>query len=290
MVDGILVTLPDESVLEAHETCASAGVKIVAFNSGMDLAMSAGYLYFGTNETRSGYEAGVALASVNGTDKYCFVNHSPGVDAITDRWEGMYAGIVGTVEEYRIMEAVVDIGNCDAWTDVVYDTCRDINGTDDWSTVGLYVAGANHDCALDFLRDHAGASMAFSDVSEYAYDGLRDDGLNVLFVIDQQSYLQGYMPFSYLTLAVTNDQMIIGNDVIMTGPRLIVKPPATSDVEGCAIAIADYAVCDDPVVAAIPPPAPASHSAGKVADDMYRIVLAVGCVAMSIMGGYELAD
>jgi ABC-type sugar transport system substrate-binding protein len=44
-VDGVLVTLPDPSVLEALETCDKNGIPVVAFNAGIDLAKSAGYLF-----------------------------------------------------------------------------------------------------------------------------------------------------------------------------------------------------------------------------------------------------
>lgn len=307
MVDGILVTIPDESMLVPLETCASAGVRIMAFNAGMEYAMRAKIPFLGINETLAGYEAGYALASINATDKYCFVNHSPGTKALTDRWEGMYAGILDAVDTYRIWEAIVDVGDCESWNDVVYDTCRDdVNGTEDWSTVGLYVAGANHDCALDFLRDRApGAHVVFSDASEYAYDGLRDGTLDVLFVIDQQAYLQGYMPFPFLTLSVTNDQMILignDNDVILTGPRLITDPPpppittntSGDDGEGgCTMSggstVPDYAVCEDDVASAgnraPSTPAAASRSTGTVVYDVHLhcIVLIIGCIIVSII-------
>ena len=155
----------------------------------------------------------------------------------------------------------------------------------------------------------------FSDVSEYMYEGMRD-GLNILFGIDQQAYLQGYLPFSFLTLAVTNGQ-VVGNDVIETGPRLVTEPPAAG---AAACAANGYAVCGDeggggaaPATAvdlgdgettdapsdgggstsADPPPPtpPASRSLMRQSTDgLHQVVLAAGGLAMAIVGGYVLAN
>ncbi|KAL3772361.1 hypothetical protein ACHAW5_010363 [Stephanodiscus triporus] len=286
-VDGVLVTLPDPSVLEALETCDENGIPVVAFNAGIDLAKSAGYLFFGQNATDAGYEAGSALASINGTEKFCCINHAPGVDTLIKRCEGMVSGISSTVETYRIFEVVVGLGNCTAWTETVHDMCR--NGDDgNWSTVGLFVAGANHDCAVEFLREYPDAHAAFSDVSEYMYDGVRD-GLNILFGIDQQAYLQGYLPFSFLTLAVTNGQ-VVGNDVIMTGPHLVTAPP-DANAEECAANA--YAVCDDEGDHAAPIStdfSPASRSLRRSFDGFHQVVIAAGGFAVAIVGGYVLAN
>jgi ABC-type sugar transport system substrate-binding protein len=311
IVDGILVTLPDQTILDALEHCTTAGVRIATFNAGIDLAKSGGHQYFGQSEYDAGYEAGSALASINGTQKFCFVNHAPGIIALTKRWEGMNSGIADTVETYRILEAVVDLGNCTSWKETVHDMCR--NGdSGNWSTVGLYVGGEpNHECAIEFLNEYPETYAAFSDVSEYMYDGMRDGGLNILFGIDQQAYLQGYLPFSFLTLAVTNGQLV-GNDVIETGPHLVTVPP---DASAGACAAAGYAVCGDEeedeeegAATAVslggdgetaetdsppppPPTPPASRSLMKQSTDgLHQVVLAVGGLAMAIVGGYVLAN
>ncbi len=103
------------------------------------------------------------------------------------------------------------------------------------------------------------------------------------------------MPFSFLTLAVTNGQ-VVGNDVIKTGPRLVTEPP-TASAEECAAN--DYAVCDDDdddggaesssPTEIPPPPTPASRSLRQVADDLQQIVLGASGVAMAIVGGYVLS-
>lgn len=66
-------------------------------------------------------------------------------------------------------------------------------------------------------------------------------GLNIKFGVDHQKYLQSYLPFSHLTLAVTNGQ-VVQNTIIETGPNLIREAPS-HDATDCAEN--DYEVCND---------------------------------------------
>ena len=141
----------------------------------------------------------------------------------------------------------VDPNDCSSFTANIVDQCsppEGEEGSSDWSTVGLYLAGqANHKCGIEFLKEHPEVIATASDVSVELYEGMADNnsGLHILFGIDHQSYLQGYLPFSLLTLAVTNNQAIM-NSKIETGPALVYGSPSEVD----SICKANYhTVCDD---------------------------------------------
>lgn len=71
---------------------------------------------------------------------------------------------------------------------------------------------------MEFLKENPDAYAGASGVSDLLFNGV-DEGLNLLFGFEQQSFLQGYLPISTLTLVVTNKQ-VIGNEIIETGPSL----------------------------------------------------------------------
>ena len=70
--------------------------------------------------------------------------------------------------------------------------------------------------------------LATFDLSPEVLEGIRDG--NILFAIDQQQYLQGYLPIVLLTLLNTNLNTI-ANDVIMTGPGFVVQDTAAQVIE-----------------------------------------------------------
>lgn len=100
--------------------------------------------------------------------------------------------------------------------------------------------GSNSFCPISFLQEHPDTYAAFTDVSQNIYDGMRA-GLKIIMAIDQQSYLQGYFPFSHLTIAAPNGQSI-GNTLLETGPRLVTEPPSDNEAECVAF---NFKVCAD---------------------------------------------
>ena len=267
IIDALLVTLPNDSILPAVLTCKEKNIKIVVFNVGVDLAERNGLLFVGQDEFEAGYVAGKGLIGSNNNNNnnntstriICCTNHSPGNSVLNKRCGGMAKSVVDNDNTYggkyyntgvnttiTSRDVSVDPNDCSSFTANIVDQCsppEGEEGSEDWSTVGLYLAGkANHKCGIEFLKEHPEVIATASDVSVELYEGMADNsGLTILFGIDHQSYLQGYLPFSLLTLAVTNNQAIM-NSKIETGPALVYGSPSEVD----SICKANYyAVCDD---------------------------------------------
>ena len=51
---------------------------------------------------------------------------------------------------------------------------------------------------------------------------------NVLFAVDQQQYLQGYLPIVFLKLYKTNANTVGGGQPVLTGPGFVDKTNATT--------------------------------------------------------------
>jgi simple sugar transport system substrate-binding protein len=59
-----------------------------------------------------------------------------------------------------------------------------------------------------------------ADVAKAVQDG------KILFAVDQQPYLQGYLPVVMLTLYKTNLNVLGGGQPVLTGPTLVTKDNA----------------------------------------------------------------
>ncbi|KAL7498231.1 hypothetical protein ACHAWT_006365 [Skeletonema menzelii] len=228
-VNAILVSLPNENIVQALQSCQANDIPVATFNAGPDIAKANDLLFYGQNETTSGFLAGYALANVVTTEKFCCANHARGVDVLAERCGGMEAG-VQSLGKGNVFDVTVDPNDCDAWENaIISGGCSPDEGKG-WETIGVYMAGmANHKCGVQFLEKYPATYADASDISLDLFAGM-EAGLNILFGSDQQSYLQGYLPFSSLTLAVTNDQ-IFENKMISTGPKLVTSPPSAHDQE-----------------------------------------------------------
>ena len=181
--NAILSTLPAENVAEALVACRDKGTPVVAFNAGQDLAKSAGVQFWGQDETQAGYEAGLGLAAVETTEKFCCVNHAPNVDVLKDRCNGFEKAVTEKGKP-NFAQAIVNFNQgCDAWNESVLAACAPDEGKD-WSTVGIF-SGSNTACPVPFIREHPAVYAAFTDTSQEVYDAM-SEGLNVLMAIDQQ--------------------------------------------------------------------------------------------------------
>ncbi len=70
--------------------------------------------------------------------------------------------------------------------------------------------------------------LATFDLSPEVLEAIRDG--EMLFAIDQQQYLQGYLPIVLLTLFNTNLNTI-ANDVVMTGPGFVTQDTAAQVIQ-----------------------------------------------------------
>jgi simple sugar transport system substrate-binding protein len=70
--------------------------------------------------------------------------------------------------------------------------------------------------------------LATFDLSPEVLEAIRDG--NMLFAIDQQQYIQGYLPIVLLTLYNTNLNTI-ANDVLMTGPGFVTQDTAAQVID-----------------------------------------------------------
>lgn len=69
------------------------------------------------------------------------------------------------------------------------------------------------------------------DFNDITHEIMKETGSNLQFVIDQQQYLQGYLPVVLITLELTTQSLLIPNilnqtsgeiEAVLTGPGFII--------------------------------------------------------------------
>ncbi len=224
--DGIVVSIPDPDALsESIQAAVDAGIPVVSMNSGSDVAAEFGLLnHVGQTEFEAGVGAGQRMGEAGVTNALC-VNQEVGNAALDERCRGFTEGLGESGGTVEVLE--VDLNNAteaESRIDAAVSADDTINGI-----LALGPTGAAP--ALNALR----AADKLETVSLATFD-LSPDVLEaivageMLFAIDQQQYLQGYLPIVLLTLNVTNLNTV-ANPVIMTGPGFVTQENAERVIE-----------------------------------------------------------
>jgi simple sugar transport system substrate-binding protein len=214
--DGLIVSIPDAAALgPSIEAAVAAGIPVISMNSGSDVAADLGvWNHVGQTEYEAGLGGGERMAAEGVTSALC-VNQEVGNVALDERCRGFTDGITaggGTVEILAV--EISDPTGAQQAIEAALTADPEINGILTLGPTGAAPAMA----ALESLGRTGEISLATFDLSPEVLEGIRDG--NVLFAIDQQQYLQGYLPVVLLTLYAENLNTV-ANPVIMTGPGFV---------------------------------------------------------------------
>jgi simple sugar transport system substrate-binding protein len=224
--DGLIVSIPDADALGAPITAAvEAGIPVISMNSGSDVAQDLGVMiHVGQTEYEAGLGGGERMAEAGVTTAIC-VNQEVGNVALDLRCQGFTDAITaagGTVEI-----VAVDLGDPTASQQTItaaIEANPDINGVLTLGPTGAAPALA----ALTELDLLGTINLATFDLSPEVLEAV--EAGNMLFAIDQQQYIQGYLPVVLLTLFATNLNTV-ANDVLMTGPGFVTAETAGRVIE-----------------------------------------------------------
>jgi len=210
-VDGIAVSLATPDALKAAVQAArSAGIPVVAFNSGIDQYKEVGaQMYFGSDESLAGETAGQRIAG-EGAKKTLCVIQAAGSVALEARCAGVKKGVPDT-ENIQV------------------------NGQDDSAVVAALQAKLSQDKSIDHIvtlgapialdamkaLDSSGSSakLVTFDLNSDAAQAIKDG--KIQFSIDQQPYVQGYLAVQSLYLSKKNGNDIGGGRPVLTGPSFV---------------------------------------------------------------------
>jgi len=215
--DGLAISIPDPDALTSSiRKAVDGGIPVVSLNSGDDVSDEVGAIaHVGQSERLAGVQAGQRMREEGVRNALC-VNQEVGNAALDLRCEGFREGLRGQVEVLA-----VDLADPTTAQSRVANALETRGNVDGILTLGP--TGA--DPTIAALRD-AGRlgdiTVATFDLSPSALKAVRDGDL--LFAIDQQQFLQGYLPVQMLThyaqlgLAPAND--------VLTGPAFVTRENA----------------------------------------------------------------
>lgn len=212
--DGIVVTIADFDVLRGPITSAvDRGIPVVTINSGTQ-AQSAelgALLHIGQPEYDAGYGAGLRAKDAGVTSFLC-VNHYITNPASVERCQG-YADALGVELGNQMIDSGIDPSEIVSKVTAYLNTNEDTNGI---LTLGPNSAEPTL-LALDQIGLAGELHFGTFDLSAAIVQGIKDGVID--FAIDQQPFLQGYMPVVILT-SLARYGVVPGNS-INSGPGFV---------------------------------------------------------------------
>jgi len=227
--DGIVISNPDPDALsDSIAGAISAGIPILSINSGSDAFQELGLLtHIGQTEFEAGVGAGERMAEAGVTNTIC-VNQEVGNVALDLRCEGFAEGLGGIPSEVIAVE-LTDPTAAQAAIEAALSADDTIDGI-------LTLGPTGADPALAALEaSGSDAQIATFDLSENVLTAI-DEG-RMLFAIDQQQYLQGYLGVQVITLFAQYGLLPGGGDVIRTGPGFVTQETAAQVIDLSAAGI-----------------------------------------------------
>ncbi|MER6003512.1 sugar ABC transporter substrate-binding protein [Nonomuraea angiospora] len=216
-VDGIVVSMANPDALkEAIGKAVAAKIPVVTINSGADSSKAFGAItHVGQSEDVAGRGAGEQLKAAGVTKLLCVI-HEAGNVGLDQRCKGAEQTLGGTVE--RLQVDVSNLADVTSKVTAKLQSDKQINGV-------LALNPAVAIAARDAIKDSGSpAKLATFDLSGDVVSAIKDG--EILFAVDQQQYLQGYLPITFLNLYKNNLNTVGGGLPVNTGPGFVTKDNA----------------------------------------------------------------
>jgi simple sugar transport system substrate-binding protein len=214
-VDGLAVSVPNASAIRgALSKAKAAGIPIVTLNSGAEDFKELGAItHVGQTEKIAGVAAGQKLKAA-GVKKVLCVIHEQNNIGLQQRCDGVKQGFGGTVTNLQV-KGTADIATTQTEVRSKLQADKSFDGVialnpDIATAVKTAINGASSD-----------AKLATFDLSPSVLKDISAG--NVLFAVDQQQYLQGYLPVVFLKLFRQNANTVGGGQPVLTGPGFVEK-------------------------------------------------------------------
>ena len=215
--DGLVVSVPDADALrDSIQGAVDAGIPVVSMNAGVDVYEELGLLtHVGQTEFEAGVGAGERMAE-EGVDNALCVNQEVGNASLDQRCDGFTEGLGGEVEVISV--DLTDPTGSQSAIETALGQNTDVNGMLTLGPTGADPALA----ALDASGRAEDVKFATFDLAPSVLEALQNG--EMLFAVDQQQYLQGYLPVVMLTLY--SQYGTIPASEIETGPAFVTQENA----------------------------------------------------------------
>jgi simple sugar transport system substrate-binding protein len=222
--DGLVVSIPDaEALSRSIKAAVDAGIPVVSINSGSDVYKQLGLLmHVGQTEYEAGVGGGEKMAAAGVKNALC-VNHEVGNGSLDLRCKGFLDAITKAGGTGKVLA----VNAADPTDSEQKITAALAGGVDGILTLGPLGSGP----ALSSLKKGGNlgkVKLGTFDLTPEVLGGIRDGELE--FAIDQQQYLQGYLPIVLLSQYKQFGVLPAGG-ILPTGPGFVTKDTAARVIE-----------------------------------------------------------
>ena len=219
-VDGLAVSVPNyDAIKDSLAKAKAAGIPIITLNSGVDQFKEIGAItHVGQTEELADEAAGQKLKAA-GVKKVLCVIHEQNNIGLQQRCDGVKKGFGGPVTNQQV-KGTEDIATTQTEIKSKLQADKSFDG----------VIALNPDIASAAVTAVKGASssakIATFDLTPSVIKDIKAG--TVLFAVDQQQYLQGYLPIVFLKLFKQNANTVGGGLPVLTGPGFVDKSNAAT--------------------------------------------------------------
>ena len=214
----IATSVPDASALKDPLTRAShKGIEIITVNSGLGAfdSLPTYMVHVGQTEDVAGAGAGKQFNAA-GAKNLVVVIHEASNSGLTQRAAGAKKTFKGTVKTFLIPNATHDLPGTKQKVAAYFKANKKTDS----------LLGLNPDvttAVLDVVPK--GTKVGTFDLNPQVIPAIQAG--KILFAIDQQQYLQGYLPIVFAYLFVTNLNTVGNGAPVLTGPGIVNKSNAS---------------------------------------------------------------
>jgi simple sugar transport system substrate-binding protein len=220
--DGLVVSIPEPAIAPAIRRAVKAGIPVVSINSGSNVYRSLGVLaHVGQPEERAGRMAGERLARAGVRHALC-VNQQVGNQGLDARCRGLKRAMVAAGGTSRVLS--------------VNDQSTETPGRIAQAVTAGSIDGVLATNSTSGLQAVEGIATTRRRVQIGTFD-LGPDVLGAVragklaFAVDQQPYLQGYLPVVMLVNRARYGLFPAEGDVIATGANFVTRANAEKALE-----------------------------------------------------------
>jgi simple sugar transport system substrate-binding protein len=218
--DGLVVSIPSEGLAPAIRRAVAAGIPVISINSGSDIFKRLGVLaHVGQVESTAGYESGQRLAAAGVRNALCLNQERDNVGT-----NARCAGLVRAMREAGGRARTLPIVDDDPRTPSLIARAVSEGRVDG-------VLATNSVGGLAAAKGLAGSGVKIGSF-DLGPDVLKAvEAGQIGFAVDQQAYLQGYLPIEMLALRARYGILPAQHDVVATGPNFVTRENAAQALE-----------------------------------------------------------
>jgi simple sugar transport system substrate-binding protein len=217
-VDGLAVSAPDPDAIKgAVQKAVDAGITVITLNSGVDPFQDLGAItHVGQTEEIAGQGAGANFKQ-EGSKKLLCIIHEQANLGLNQRCDGAKKGFGGELETLQVK------GTADVATSLteIQSKLQSDKAIDAVLALNPDIAVAARDAVKGASSN---AKVATFDLSGDVVKAIKAG--EILFAVDQQQYLQGYLPVVFLALNKRNANTVGGGQPVLTGPGFVTQENA----------------------------------------------------------------